>query len=60
MKKIIIDCNIFDKMIFDKDLLLQSLGEYEYFIISIQYDELKKSQILKMNGENPYFPLSIY
>lgn len=42
MKKIIIDCNIFDKMIFDKDLLLQSLGEYEYFIISIQYDELKK------------------
>lgn len=60
MKKIIIDCNIFDKMIFDKDLLLQSLGEYEYFIISIQYDELKKSQILKKIGENSYFPLSIY
>ena len=41
-KKIMIDCNIFDKMIFDKKLLLQSLDEYEYFIISLQYDELKR------------------
>ena len=42
MKKIMIDCNIFDKMIFDKELLIKSLDNYEYFIISTQYDELKK------------------
>lgn len=42
MKKIMIDCNIFDKMIFDKELLIKSLDNYEYFIISTQYDELKR------------------
>ena len=42
-KKIMFDCNIFDEIVLDDDvlkLLINTLDRYEYYIIPIQVEEL--------------------
>ena len=42
MKKIMLDCNAFDDLVFYIDLLISKLDSYEYYIINVVEGELNK------------------